>query len=954
LTVLFCDLVGSTPLSARLDPEELREVIRAYQETCTETIHRFEGYVARYIGDGILIYFGYPLAHEDGARRAVHAGLQIVEALPELNAHLREAFPILQTAPLEVRIGIHTGLVVVGEMGAGANLDPAAIVGEAPNIAARLQSLAEPNSVMLSAATYRLIEGFFECRDCVYQALNETEVQSRFEVAVAAGLTPFIGRGQELHLLHERWERAKAGLGQIVLLNGEPGIGKSRLVQVLKEYLVKEKPLQLTGQCSSYAQHSAFSLIINLLQRLLQFSRLDTPQIKLRKLEDVLTRSRLSLPENVPLLATLLSLPLPNHYRPLTLTPQRQRQKTMEVFLSWIRAMAEEQPIVLVGEDLHWSDPSSLELLNLLIDQTPQARLLILLTARPDFSPPWQPASHIIEITLSRLSKTQTEVLVAEVTHGKALPVEVQRQLVTKTDGVPLFVEEFTKFVLESNWIKEEEDRYSLTGEQPPVGVPTALHDPLMARLDRLGATVKEVAQLGAILGREFSYELLHAVSPVTEETLLLGLSRLIEAKLLYEGGSPIQRQYQFKHPLIQEAAYQSLLKTRRQHYHARIAQVLTAQFPDLHERQPELAAQHYTAAGLIEPAILSWQKAGQQALERSANVEAISHLGKGLELLRTHPNTPERAQQELCLWTTLGPAFIATKGYAAPEVANAYARARELCQQVGETPQLFPVLWGLWVFHHVGAELKTARNFGEQLLRLAHNARDSALLLEAHAALAQTLYLQGEFTLADAHVTAGVTLYDPQQHGSHAFLYGEDPGVVCQGLSAWILWFLGYPDQANQRIDQALRLARTLPHPFSFAEALSIAATLSVFRREEQAVLQLTEEIIPLSIEQEFPFWLAVGQIHQGSARHRQQQDKKHVEQMREGISTYQATGAAMGWPYYLAHLAEAYGREGQAKEGLRLLEEALDIVHSSGESFYEAELYRLKGELLLLSQAA
>jgi predicted ATPase len=590
---------------------------------------------------------------------------------------------------------------------------------------------------------------------------------------------------------------------------------------------------------------------------------------------------------------------------------------------------------------VHWADPSTLELLNLLIDQAPTARLYLLLTFRPEFTPPWGTRSHISQLTLSRLGRGQVTQMIDRVSGGKALPTEVIQQIVAKTDGVPLFVEELTKMVVESVGAPSRAPLSSL-------GIPATLHDALMARLDRLN-TAKEIAQLGATLGREFSYELLQAVSPLDEETLQKGLSQLVEAELLYQRGLPPQARYIFKHALVQDAAYQSLLKSKRQQYHQQIAQVLEGRFPETVETQPELLAHHYTEAGLTKQALPYWQQAGQKAIERSANLEAISHLTKGLEVLKTLPDTPERAQQELSLQIALGGPLMATKGYTAPEVERVYTRAQELCRQVGETPQLFQVLYWLFSFYAVRTEYKTARELGEQFLSLAQSVQDPALLLPAHQALGQCLYLLGELIPAREHLEQGIPLYDPQQHRSHAFLYGADPGVVCRTWVALALWLLGYPDQALKRTHEALSLARELSHFYSLAVALGRAAMLHRLRQERQTMQARAEETMTLATEHGFPFFAVQGSILQGWTLAEQGQTEAGIAQMRQGLAALQIMGAKSTRPYNLALLADAHGQARQAPEGLSVLAEALAMVHENEERWYEAELYRLKGELTL-----
>jgi len=957
LTVMFCDLVGSTALSERLDPEELREVVRAYQQVCSEVVDRFEGHIAQYLGDGLLVYFGYPLAHEDDAQRAVRTGLGIVEEVRNLNKNLRQDSGVT----LAVRVGIHTGLVVIGEMGGGDKHEQLAL-GDTPNIAARVQGIAEPDTVVISLATYRLIQGFFICQDLglyalrglslpmeVYQVLKESGVQSRLEVAAKVGLTPLVGREQEMELLLERWRQAQEGLGQVILLSGEAGIGKSRLVRVLKERIVQERHRWLESRCSPYYQNSTLYPMIDLLQRMLGFRREDSPEEKLNKLERALGEHGLPLAKGVPLFASLLSVPLSDRYPPLNLSPQKQKQKTLEALLAWLMEGTEKRPALIIVEDLHWADPSTLELLGLLIDQAPTARILTVLTFRSEFYPLWPPRSYLIQIMLNRLAHSQVEVMVEKITGGKKLPVEVLRQIVVKTDGVPLFVEELTKMVLESGWLRTREDRYELTGPLPPLAIPVTLQDSLMARLDRL-TTVKEVAQLGAVLGREFTYELLQAVSSLDERTLQRELERLVETELLYQRGLPPQARYIFKHALIQEAAYESLLKSKRQQYHHRVAQVLEEQFPEIVETRPELLAYHYMRAGLKEEAIAYWQKAGEKAIERSTHVEAIGHLTKGLELLKTLPESPWRIRQELALQTILGPALMNVKGYATPEVEEAYMRVRELYQQVGETEQLFPVLSGLWLFYNVRAELQTARELAEQLLSLAQGAQDPARLLQAHHASWPTLFCLGELVTARAHLEQGITLYNSQQYRSQAFLYiGHDPGVCCRNHAAHILWYLGYADQALREIRDALALAHELAHPFSLAQAQGFAAWLYQLCREGPITQEQAEATLTLCTKQGFPLWTAWGMILRGWALVEQGQPEEGIAQMRQGLAAWRATGSQLYLSYFLALLAEAYGKVGRAEEGLTVLTEALEIVNRHKERFYEAELYRLRGELLL-----
>ncbi len=956
LTVMFCDLVGSTALSEKLDPEELHEVVRTYQQTSTAVIEHYAGHIAQHLGDGLLVYFGYPTAHEDDAQRAVRAALGIVEAIQQLS------FPTIRLPrALQVRIGIHTGVVVVGEMGSSAKREMLAL-GETPNLAARLQELAEPDTVVISTPTQRLVSGLFECQELgpqtlkgistpmtVYRISGEGTARSRFEVAVTTGLTPLVGREEEFAVLQRRWDYAKAGAGQVVLLSGEAGIGKSRLVQALKEHVLAEGATRLEFRCSPYRQNSALYPIIEHLQRLLQFHREESPQAKLEKLRQTLAQYRFPQAETFPLLAALLSLPHPERTPPLTLSPQQQKQKTQEALAAWLVEEAERQVVYCAWEDLHWADPSTLEFLTLLLDQAPTTRLLTVLTFRPDFTPPWRTRAHFTQLTLSPLGRQPVEAMVEKLTSGKPLPREVLQQIVRRTDGVPLFVEELTKMLLESGLLRAAEGSYELTGPVPPSAIPSTLQDALMARLDRL-APVRELAQLGATLGREFSYDLLHAVSSLNEETLQQGLRQLVEAELIYQHDVPSRATYLFKHALVQDVAYQSLLKSKRQQSHRQIAQVLEERFPEIVETQPEVLAYHYTEAGLPGQALPYWRQAGQRAVQRSANVEAVEHFTKGLDLLPLLPDTLEHTQRELTLQLALAIPLVATKGWSAPEVEKVYSRALGLCQQVGETPELFPALFGLWAFYLLRAEYQIAHTLAERLLSLAQSLQDSSLLLLAHFALGDVLFWLGELVPARKHLEQSTTLYDSQQYHSLAFLYGAtDVGVASLCMAVDALWHLGYPDQALQRSQEALTLAQELSHPFSLAWALERAAAIHHHRREGHPVQERAEALMALSTAQGFLYWLAVGTVWRGWALAEQGQREEGIAQIRQGQAALRAMGAKLGASNNLATLAEAYGKGGQAEEGLALLAEAFTVVQDTGERFREAELYRLKGELLL-----
>jgi len=845
-------------------------------------------------------------------------------------------------------------------MGGGERREQLAI-GETPNIAARLQSLATPNSVVIGERTRRLLGGAFAVEDLglhefkgvatamrVYGIRGESAVESRFAAASTSGLTPLIGREAELDLFRQRWHQAQAGKGQVVLLAGEPGIGKSRLLQTFSERVTEEPHIRLQYQCSPYYSNSAFYPIGVQLERAARLVRDEPPDQKLAKLEALLAQATERVPEVAPLIAALLSIPTGDRYPPLDLSPQRQKAQTIAALVDQVSGLARRQPVLLLFEDAHWSDPTSLDVLDRMVHRVQDTRVLVVITSRPEFEAPWKALSHVTALTLTRLSLQQGAAMVTRITAGKALPQEVLEQILAKTDGVPLFVEELTNTILESGLLREASDHYALTGPLPPLAIPSTLQDSLTARLDRL-APVREVAQTGAAIGREFAYDLLAAVVPMQDHALADALHQLVAAGLLFRHGQPPEARYLFKHALVRDAAYESLLRSRRQQLHTRIATVLAERFPDTAAAQPELVAHHFSEAGLHAQAMGYWQKAGQRAIQRSAHVEAIAHLTKGLEALQTLPETPERAEHELALQLALGAPLQATKGYAAPERRHAYARAWELCQYVGETPQRFPVLFGLYQCYALGAEWQTARTVGEQLLTLASCHHDPGLLLEAHRALGFILFCLGEFVAAREHNEQGIALYDPQQHHTHAFLYGQNPGTTCCILAAAALWSLGYPDQALARSYEALTIAQEQAHLYSVALAMQYVAIIHQYRREVQATHTRAEAAMTLCTEQGYAFYLAAGTMLRGWALVAQEAVEEGLAQMGQGLAAYRATGT-VGWqPYSLALLAEAQAKAGRADEGLSVLAEAFRLVDKTGERFYAAELHRLQGQLLL-----
>jgi len=952
LTVMFCDLVGSTALSEQLDPEEFRELIHAYQRTCAEAIGSWGGHIAQYLGDGLLVYFGYPLAHEDDTQRAVRAGLGIIGAVQQLSLAA-----IRSDRPLQVRIGIHTGSVVVGAMGDGARHGRLAL-GDVPNIAARLQGIASPDTLVVSAVTYRMIAGYFTGEDLgshtlrgisapmrVYRISAQSEVQSRFELAIQAGLTPLVGREEELQLLCSRWEMVRAGQGQVVLLSGEPGIGKSRLMQALGERLMAEPHVSIESRCSPYYESSALHPVIDNLQELLQLQGAASPQEKLERLEQALSRYRFPQAETVALLAALLSLPHPPGHPPLMLTPQKQRQQTLDTLVTWLLEETERQPVRLAFEDLHWADPSTLEFLDQLIQRVPAARIYVLLTFRGEFTPPWESRSYISHLALVRLRPGHVEEMVEKVTRGKPLPVEVVRQITAKTDGVPLFVEELTKTVLESGLLTEANGHYELTAPLPPLAIPATLQDSLMARLDQL-APFREVAQLGATLGREFSYELIRAVSPLDEATLQKGLRELVAAELLYQRGPLPQARYVFKHALIRDASYESLLRSKRQRFHQRIAEVLEKRFTDTLETQPELVAHHYTSAGLTEQAIPYWQQAGHHAMAHSAYVEAVSHLSKGLELLSSLPQSRQRSQQELALRSALGVALVTTRGYSSPDVAQNYSRAQEVCEGIGDLPQIVPTLYGLWTYHLLRDQREASFALVDRLEQLARSPEARFIATTTRGV---TMYWEGDFRGADRHLASAIELYDPAYPRSLAASFSADAALLAHCYRIWCLFQVGQEDQAVELCRQVKELAAQTSSSYAVATALHYETTLSLHLGEVERTRELAEKLIALSLEQQFALFLATGTGAHGWALAQQDALEQGVAELRRGISFLEGMGASVGMAFWLSCIIEGFLKHKRVADALKVLDEAMrpqGLTH-----YYDAELARLRGELLLLA---
>jgi class 3 adenylate cyclase/tetratricopeptide (TPR) repeat protein len=931
LTVLFCDLVGSTTLSQQLDAEEWREVIANYQQAATGAVARFGGYVAKNLGDGLLIYFGWPTAREDDPERAVRAGLAIVDAMVPLNATLAAD----DGTRLEVRVGIHTGPVVIADGGE--------VFGETANVAARVQTAASPDTVAITAATQQLVAGMFVVEDLgpqalkgvrepttLYRVVRPSGVRGRLNIS-AGRLTSFVGREAELAALVDRWERARDGEGQNVLIVGEAGVGKSRLVYQLRERLAASPHTWLECGASPYTEGTPFHPVIALVAQGLALAFDDTLAEKLAKIEGGLRA--LASPETVSLLAAFLGLPPPT---PLQMSPDLQRRKTIDLLARWNLAISEAQPLVVLVEDLHWCDPSSLELLGRLIAQSPTARVLLIATARPEFTPPWPPRENVSTLSLARLTTRQSRDMVAALSDEK-FPHDTLEALVARADGVPLYVEELTKSIVEMGAERSVEE------------IPATLADSLMARLDRLSAG-KEVAQRASVLGREFSYPLLAAVVGFEETELRHGLARLDEAEILFVRGEPPQSSYTFKHALVQEAAYESLLKRTRRQLHGRVVEVMLAQFPERAASEPEVIARHAELAGRIVEATTYYQRAGEQAQSRSAHGEAIAQFRKAIALLATQPEGADRDIREVALQLLLGGSLLADRGFAHPEVEAPYERARILCEAVGDAGRFGVAQLGLSYFHYNRGDVERGRVLSAEVLALAEAQGSAELLVTAHQTVAEPEYYQGKFASSLTHCERAFALYDPAHH-SEFLPTGSHIGVPALGYGAWNLWNLGWPDRALARAEEAVSLGRRLNHPFSLVRALFFEAAIHRNRRDSSRQQERAADVVALSEMQGFHLFLGFGRLYAAMPRV-VAGDLAALPESLEALTVIRETGYQS--PVILTHLAETQHAAGQLAEARATVAAALQISAQLGQPYWDAELQRLDGDLILATGGA
>lgn len=954
LTVMFCDLVGSTALSSVLDPEDLRGIINEYNNCVTEVVERNNGLVAGYMGDGILAYFGYPQAREDDAERAARAGLETIKAVKSID---------VKSAILEARVGIATGLVIVGDVAGAGWTQKRSVVGETPNLAARLQALAEPNTVLIADSTRRLLGSFFDYRDLgrvelkgigrpvrAWQVLQPRFGASRFEALRGATLSRLIGRDEEIDFLLGRWTLAKQGEGQVVLVSGEAGLGKSRIAATLTERLSAEPVRILRYFCLPYHQHSALFPFVDQLSRAAGFAYEDPPTAKMDKLESLAAYAA-PLDEDFAFLVDLLSLP-PSERHPLPdLTPQRKKERTFEALTRQLEGLARQQPVLMVFEDAHWIDPTSRELLDLLVERLRHLSVLLVVTFRPEFQAPWIGQSRVSVLALNRLDRQDAMALILETSSGKAIPSDVVDQIVERTDGVPLFVEEMTKSILESGLLSEHADRYALDRALPSFAIPTSLHDSLTARLDRLGS-VRHLAQIGAAIGREFSYVLLRTVARVSDGELRVALARLIASGLIFQHGAPPDAVYTFKHALVQDAARGSLLRSASQQLHAQIAEALERDSPELRESQPELLAQHFAEGGLIEKSVAYWSRAGQRSAARSAMTEATAQLQKGLDQLALLPDSSQRKQQELELLGALGAALRYVKGQAAPETGQVFTRARELWEQLGSPSQFLHVPFGQSRYHTYRGELDVAHRLDEDLLRLSRERNDSAGIVLGHDCSGRDLLLAGRFESARWHLEQVIALYDPVAHLSLAYQTGSQSRVVAQGYLGIASFCLGFPDRALIHSSAAVNEARTLAHPPSLAASLAQRARLLSLAGDDAALGRLASELIELASDQGFPMYRLMGTVYLGWSKFKSGGLAEGLSLLRSSSTAYQSTGTETNRSYYAALLARACDIAGHVDEALSILDDAMQIADRAGERWFEAELYRHKGELLLQKQ--
>jgi class 3 adenylate cyclase len=951
LTVMFCDLVGSTALSQGMDPEDLRAVIRSFQDAAAGAIVRFEGHVAKFMGDGVLAYFGWPRAHEDDAERAVRAGLALVEAVHGLE----------HGVALDVRVGIATGLAVVGDVVGEGSAREEAAVGEMLNLAARLQQIATPGTVVVAQATRALLGQVFELESQgaqilkgianpvdVWRVVGERTVETRFEAVRSQRLNRLVGRDQELGLALARWEAAKAGEGQVVLLRAEPGLGKSRLVAELRKKLEAETVASVRYQCSPHHVNSALYPMIQHLTRAARLKHDDPPELKLEKLAALVDRSNMEAMEALPLLAALLSIPTDDAHPALELTPQRQRAATLTLLVDLLAGLAVRGPALVVVEDFHWADPTMRELFDVVVSRVERLPVIVLITFRPEIATPWEGRGNVTLMALNRLRRQQVEELVTEVAQGKTLPPEVMQQIVERTDGVPLFVEELTKSLLESGVLKEGDERWALTGPLPQLAVPTSLQASLASRLDRL-APIREVAQIGAALGREFDFDLLAAIAPYGENQLAEALAQLHEAELIFPRSTPPRTRWTFKHALIQDAAYDTLLKTSRAILHAKIADTLKAKFSGLVEAEPETMARHCREAGAFAAAIVHLQLASQRAMARSAHIDAVAHLKAALGLVAALGEGTERLRTEMRLQATLGPALISASGFSSEETGKAFERAAELSDVICDTSEFVPIFWGRCAVNMARANHRGGMTAAHDFLHRAEASGDPWAICLSHRFIGFECLLVGELDRAKTMLDSSIALFEGMHNPPPPWKFGQDGQVASLIYAAVTQWVRGYPDEARRLKNEALARADALNHPQTIGHANSYALLVSGWLRDRRAAHTYARRMIEVGERYLLPLWLAHGAMGLGIDLIRGGNSKEGLEQLTTGEARF----ARMGWRLmlieYLSYRVRGLHQAGDTSAAFAELAKLLNAMEETNERYYEPELWRLHGTLSL-----
>jgi class 3 adenylate cyclase len=952
LTVMFCDLIGSTALSARLDPEELRELIQAYRKACGDVVARYDGHMAQYLGDGLMIYFGWPMAHEDDAERGVRAALEMVQAVKAIPA----------AKPLEVRIGLATGSVVVGESPPDDKAEAGLAVGDTPNLAARLQTAAGTNEVVIAPTTRRLVLDAFALTDLGAQALkgiaqpvqlwrvdSVRRAEGRFNAAHGGReLAALVGRVDESTSLQRRWQQARHGQGQVVLIGGQPGIGKSRLIQGLRDGIT-EPHQTLNYQCSPYHLNSPLHPFIEQFELAAGIDPHDAPERRLEKLDAALTGSAASVAGVASLFAALLSLPT-GGYPPLQVSPRKQKEQTLEALVGRVAALSRASPVLMVVEDLHWIDPTSQELLEILVPKLPGLPVLLVMTHRLEYTPVWAGQPGVTSITLNRLGHHEGARLVNTVARGRTLPPEVLDEILARTDGVPLFVEELTRSVLESGSLREQGGHYALQGPLAALAIPASLRDSLMARLDRLGP-IKEFAQIGACIGREFSYELIERILALPAESLAASLDKLVEAGLVSRRGAPPKAAYTFKHALVQDAAYDSLLKTRRGELHARIAEVLENDFADLVTHAPEWLAHHHTQADHLAQAIPLWRQAGILAVGRVALKEAAAHFQKGLLLIEQLPPSGERDELELTIREPLNAAWTGLRGWAAPEVGVNAAAILRLAEQQGNAQSLLLAMWWMWTSTITQGRIADSRLWVERLLARGGEAGSLDLRIFGHATAMVQHFLSGHLVESRAEANQALALYEPRRAEQWIQLTGHDLRTFVEVYACQLLWMLGFPEQARRLSDETRAHAHADGHAFNLVWALTFSAYVFAYRRESEHFLGRVSEADRLAREQglAYIYEVAVPQAR-GLAELQNGQPREAISQLRQGIERWTRIGGHVRVPFLKAALAEAVAREGDPDTALKLLAECREQIErpAGQERLWLAEVLRIEGWIL------